>query len=119
MNKNDFSEVIDALDDVLDTEREALLTGDLDQVGRLLERKEALIDRLSQLEKGELTALDALNGKVKRNQALLDHALQGIRSVAQRLATLRRVRSSLDTYDERGSRQTIDMTTEGTVEKRA
>ncbi|WP_299401231.1 flagellar export chaperone FlgN [uncultured Roseobacter sp.] len=119
MTHEDFEDVIDALDDVLEAEREALLTGNLDEVGRLLERKESLIDQLSQLELASREPLEALNSKVERNQALLDHALEGIRSVARRLAALRRVRSSLETYDEKGARHTIDVTPESNVEKRA
>lgn len=119
MTIKDFAEVIEALDELLDQEKAALLKGDLDQVSRLLEQKEALIENLSRLEEGEIRTLEDLNNKVKRNQALLDHALAGIKSVATRLADLRRVRSSLDTYDQHGSRQTIDMKAEKTVEKRA
>ncbi|WP_300033213.1 flagellar biosynthesis protein FlgN [uncultured Roseobacter sp.] len=119
MTDNSFSTVIGELDDLLEAEKKALLAGELEQVGRLLERKEALIDQLSVLEAGEIDQLELLNVKVKRNQVLLDQALQGIRSVAQRLAELRRVRNSLDTYDESGKRQTIDMNAESKVEKRA
>ena len=119
MTDSDFTAVIGELDDLLDAEKKSLLAGDLEQVGRLLERKESLIDQLSQLEEAELTQLETLNTKVKRNQALLDHALQGIKSVSQRLAALRRVRDSLDTYDESGKRQTIEMNSESTLEKRA
>ncbi|MGC3938117.1 flagellar biosynthesis protein FlgN [Roseobacter sp. EG26] len=114
-----FDEVIEALDDVLDAERSALLNGNIDEVGRLLERKEALIEELAQLEEGSAESLQELNSKIKRNQALLDHALEGIRSVSRRLAALRRVRSSLDTYDEHGARKTIDMSSDGVLEKRA
>lgn len=119
MTNEDFEDVIDALDDVLDAERAALLEGNLDEVGRLLERKESLIDELSQMEMATREPLEGLSSKVERNQALLDQALEGIRSVAQRLAAMRRVRSSLDTYDEKGARRTIDVTPDGVVEKRA
>lgn len=119
MTNEEFKDVIDALDDVLESERAALLEGNLDEVGRLLERKEALIDELSQLELASREPLEDLNSKVQRNQALLDQALEGIRTVARRLAAMRRVRSSLDTYDEKGERRTIDVTPEGVVEKRA
>lgn len=119
MTNEQFEDVIDSLDDVLEAEREALLVGNLDEIGRLLERKEALIDQLATLDEAERAPLEALNAKVERNQALLDHALDGIRSVARRLAALRRVRSSLETYDEKGERRTIDVTPDGAVEKRA
>lgn len=119
MDNQSFVEVIDALDDVLETERSALLNGDLDAIGRLLERKESLIETLSVLEAGETASLERLTGKIKRNQELLDQALDGIRTVANRLAELRRVKNSLDTYDARGTKRTIDIDAEGSVEKRA
>lgn len=119
MSRNDAMDVIDALDDLLEAERAALLSGKIDEVGRLLTRKEALIDELSTLEGRALPELQTLSNKVKRNQDLLDHALEGIRTVARRLASLRRVRSALDTYDARGARHTIDITPEASVEKRA
>ncbi|MEP2640204.1 flagellar export chaperone FlgN [Roseobacter sp.] len=119
MTNEDFEDIIDALDDVLEAERTALLAGDLDEIGRLLERKETLIDQLATLDEADREPLEALNAKVKRNQAMLDQALEGIRSVSRRLAALRRVRSSLETYDEKGERRTINLATQGDVEKRA
>lgn len=119
MDDHGFSEVIDALDDVLETERSALLSGDLDAIGRLLDRKESLIEKLALLEATETASLEKLTDKIKRNQALLDQALDGIRTVANRLAELRRVKSSLDTYDASGAKRRIDMDAEASVEKRA
>lgn len=112
-------DTIDALDDLLDQEREALLTGDLDRVGRLVEQKENLIDQLAQFEHTQLDALMQLDEKFKRNQVLLDSALDGIRRVARRLSALRRVRNALDTYDAQGERQTIDISATSSFEKRA
>lgn len=119
MAEDEFHRIFDALDDLLDEEKTALLEGNLDHVARLLETKETLIDGLSVLEEGEAQSLQQLDKKVRRNQVLLDSALAGIRSVAERLAALRRVRRSLDTYDEKGVRKTIDMVADKSVEKRA
>lgn len=119
MNTESLQTTMEALDDLLDAEREALLKGKLDQVARLHIRKEALIDTLNRLEFGDRGVLEGLHGKVQRNQALLDSALDGVRSVARRLAAIRRVRQSLDTYDSFGQKQTVDVRTSGTVEKRA
>ena len=112
-------DLIDSLDDILDEEREALLQGDLEKIGRLVERKESLISRLNEIETAEAAALKDLQEKVQRNQGLLDGALEGIRRVASRLALLRRVKLTLETYDATGVKQTIDCPKDGSLEKRA
>lgn len=111
--------VMSDLDELLDQEREALLVGKLDTIRRLIDRKEALIDELSALEAVDTAELIVLNEKVKRNQDLLDSALAGIRSVASRLAAMRRVRRTLDTYDADGKKRSIALSKDGSVEKRA
>ncbi|MEL7091356.1 MAG: flagellar biosynthesis protein FlgN [Pseudomonadota bacterium] len=109
-----------ALDDLLEEERLSLLVGDLDTIHDMHQRKASLIDTLGQLDAAEAEAnLRALNEKVERNQALLDSALAGIRSVARRLAMVRRVRQSLEYYDEDGSKTTVEIGVERQVEKRA
>ncbi|MEP0702355.1 MAG: hypothetical protein ABJC67_13520 [Lentilitoribacter sp.] len=118
--KNDKSnQLFTDLDELLETERSALLSGDLEIIVTLLERKETLIEELSVAEEFEANALDVLTGKMKRNQDLLDSALEGIRNVASRLAAMRRVRSTLDTYDSNGSKQSITIAKDSNVEKRA
>lgn len=112
-------DTIDALDDLLEAERAALLQGQLDEVSRLHQRKEQLIEHLSQLDVQSRAEFDALDGKVKRNQDLLNSALGGLRSVARRLATIRRVRQSLETYDSAGKKHTVDVRSTGSLEKRA
>ena len=116
---NDMMEMtIEALEALLDREREALLDGDLDRLIGQLDEKEALIERLN--ASGDSGAgLKDLQAKVLRNQALLDSALEGIRTVAQKLSALHRVRRSLDTYDESGRKTTIDSAPDRTMEKRA
>lgn len=105
--------VVVDLDELLDQEREALLTGNLEKVGRLISRKESLIDELSVVEAVEVSELAVLDAKVKRNQGLLDQALEGIRSVAARLAAMRRVKHTLDTYDSSGSKHSITLSKDG------
>ncbi len=111
--------LFDDLEDLLEKERAALLNGDLEKVGRLVERKEDLLETLSQIEVTETESLQNLSEKMKRNQELLDSALEGIRAIATRLAALRRVRQQLETYDAAGKKNTIDMPQENALEKRA
>ena len=118
MRTDDAQALVDELDTLLEKERTALLSGDIDAIGRLLQRKESLIDGLNALD-AEAAPLGGLQGKVARNQALLDGALQGIRRASARMAALRRVRRSLETYDASGQKQTIEGEVVHKVEKRA
>lgn len=116
MTDNTQNEAYDALDDLLDRERAALLAGDIDGLGRLAHDKERLIGQLSA---SEHTRLDDLQVKAARNQELLNSALDGIRNVASRLQALREVRDTLNTYDKSGRRQSIEGLGRPQVERRA
>ncbi|MGR3322704.1 MAG: flagellar biosynthesis protein FlgN [Pseudooceanicola sp.] len=118
MQNYDADGILDALDDLLNRERDALLSGQLDRLPDLLEDKERLIERLGRTEMAEESQLAALRRRAERNQALLDNAMRGIRAVAERLGTMRRLRQSLDTYDPSGRRTSI-VTRPGRVERRA
>jgi flagellar biosynthesis/type III secretory pathway chaperone len=111
--------MIDKLGALLDEERRALLNGDLETIGALLKRKEALIDTLNAGKPDNQTETTHLRGKALRNQALLDGTLQGIRTVASRLAAFRKIRRTLETYDRTGHKSEISDAIEHQVEKRA
>ena len=119
MTYDSAQNVVDKLDNVLEQERLALLDGNLVQISELLEQKETLIDTLKSNESAAQPELQKLQDKVARNQALLDGALQGIRTVAARVAAFRKIRRSLDTYDEKGRKQTISGVVDFKMEKRA
>ncbi|KEJ97162.1 FlgN protein [Pseudosulfitobacter pseudonitzschiae] len=119
MSNETVEDTVNALDDLLDQERGALLAGDLDRIARTLDLKQSLIDRLNELDVADRSSLAALNAKVMRNQSLLNSALDGIRAVTRRLATMRRIRSSLDIYDAQGKKNEIALTPNRSVEKRA
>jgi len=119
MTHDTAQNIMDQLDGILDSERQALLAGDLDQLSGLLEKKEGLIDALNMLAPTDRDELQHLQEKLGRNQALLDGALQGIRKVAARLSAYRKIRRSMDTYDESGRKRTIPGAVNHKVEKRA
>lgn len=110
---------IDELDDLLDAERRALLAGNLDEIARLHHRKEQLIDELNSQASADQENLASLNTKLQRNQVLLNTALDGIRSVARRLAAIRRVTQSLETYDQSGRKRSVETRIDRSLEKRA
>ena len=111
--------IIQQLDLILEEERDALLRGDLSQIVALMLKKEQLVDALNALSATASGDLIAVQGKLSRNQALLDGALQGIRTVAARLAAHRRIRRSLDTYDQNGHKRSIPGDIAHHLEKRA
>lgn len=110
---------IDELDEILELEREALIEGKLDKLQSLLERKDALISDLNMLDELERDALETVHNKVSRNQLLLESAMQGIRSVANRMQELRRVRKGLDVYDKSGRKSSYSTMASKKLEKRA
>lgn len=113
------SVILASLDDLLDRERTALLNGDLDAISRGLREKERLIDALNALHDAQDENLSAVRNKAIRNQILLENALTGIRAVADRVSALRRVRDTLETYDQSGRKTAISTLRTGQVEKRA
>ena len=106
----------DALEDLLDRERSALLAGDIEGLARMGDEKERLLTALADAPP---RALDAIRDKADRNRVLLNSALDGIRAVSLRLAALREVRETLDTYDRGGNRQQIRGLARSRIERRA
>jgi len=119
MPDNTPQQLINKLDDILDAERQALLDGDLDQLVHHLSNKEALLDEISTIEVHDAEPMSSVQEKLRRNQVLLDGALQGIRRAAARMSAMRRVRKSLETYDEDGRKKIIEGQVTRKVERRA
>lgn len=119
MAANETDQILDALNELLEVERTTLLTGKLNDLAGMVDEKERLVGLISKTQSASPDALRLLDLKVKRNQLLLDGALEGIRAVARRLTTLRQVRASLETYDAKGTRKAIDIARDPSVEKRA
>ncbi|WP_415257234.1 flagellar biosynthesis protein FlgN [Sulfitobacter sp.] len=85
----------------------------------MADRKEALIEALNSAEVDDDTQLKLLDVKVKRNQELLNNALEGIRKVTRRMAAFRRVQASLETYDKNGDKCIVEVAPKTSVERRA
>lgn len=110
---------IEALNTLLDAERAALLQGDLESLADMLPEKEALIEDMNGAPPVDIAAVQALGGKVRRNQLLLDGALEGIRAAVSRMSALREMRAGLETYGADGQKHRIATETDSSVEKRA
>jgi len=107
------------VESLLARERTALLSGDLHAVGALAQEKEAIAAELEQIGPGALHAAKRLGEAARRNQALLDGALQGIRLATARLSNHRRLRGTMETYDPQGRKTTIAGILAHKVERRA
>lgn len=119
MLKPDPRRAMQKLDGVLDREKQALSSGDLDSLTGLLREKEALLPAFEGVSADVLPGLVVLKEKVDRNQALLGGALEAVRDVADRINMLRRAHRSLETYDDSGKRSTILTQNGQRMEKRA
>jgi flagellar biosynthesis/type III secretory pathway chaperone len=119
MTAEDRISLLGEMNLLLEDERKTLLKGDLDGLESLLERKEALVVRLNQIEQLSDGDLGELRNKAARNHELLDSAMQGIRAVADRMAELRRVRKGLQTYDRSGRKTEVETSSQRKLEKRA
>ncbi len=119
MTNRDPQTFIDELDRILDEERAALMQGDLKKMEHIIARKEEAIEQLNSITDIEKETLAHVQTKVVRNQDLLDSAMEGIRSVAARMAELRRVRKGLDVYDSTGRKTRYGTRANKKLEKRA
>ena len=119
MTEPTHTDIMADLDALLEEEREALLTGALHRIEELMQRKSALIDTYVLASADKPDALADLQGRLGRNQVLFDQALAGIRNVAARLGTLRRLRKTLETYDRNGQKSALVTSEENRLERRA
>ncbi len=119
MTEQTTADIMAALDALLEEERAALLTGALDRIEDVMQRKAMLIDALAESGVDDPGSVSALQAKLGRNQVLFDQALAGIRNVAARLSALRRLRKTLETYDQHGRKSTLVTSEDNKLERRA
>ena len=100
--RHEIDPVLDAFEDLLDQERDLLLTGSLDGLARIVENKAQLAGRLSQIEGAD--GLEGLKAKAERNARLLEAAGAGVRSVIRRISAVREGPEPLSTYSASGER---------------
>lgn len=91
----------DRLAELLATERTALLSGRLADLGPMLDTKKALVETLSTQSQNR-GALAAIEADLARNARLYEAALAGLREGEARAAALRRVEGGFATYDRDG-----------------
>ena len=108
-----------ALDELLDDERDALLSGDLAKIARLIDLKEKLVSELNVSDDLDPIALKGLRHKIAQNQDLFVSARAGLTAVSKRLELMKRVRTTLETYDHKGRKTAVDMGKTRKMERRS
>ncbi|MBV2359325.1 flagellar protein FlgN [Thalassococcus sp. CAU 1522] len=116
---SDAQAILAKLQALIEAERAALLSGDLDALATLVENKSDLLMQLSDETSLSVEDLQPIRSTLKRNQELFDHALAGVRNVVDRLGQVRRLRQDLSTYDPNGQRQAFGSQDQKRLEKRA
>lgn len=99
--------LLDRVEALLEAERAALLSGQLDLLAPLLVEKERLARLLGRGPAGRPDRLARLTQIAARNQALIEAALGGLRRAAARAAACRGVVGQLHTYDSQGARRCL------------
>ena len=115
---SDTLHVIDALEDLLDKERAAILSGALGNMGRIAAEKERILDG-RELTAPDQHTLDRVRHKAARNQTLLAAAIRGVRAVTSRLEVMRNGPKETSTYDRAGQRKILNSHLQGTLHRRA
>lgn len=97
------SDSVADLEEILWTERTALLKGDFEALADLRQRKEDTLARVMESRDGlSPQAYADLSKIAARNQALLQHAARGIAAVRRRLLEVRDAQSGEATYGPSG-----------------
>lgn len=107
------------LEVLLDRERQAILAGELDLLARISAQKEAFLIEDAPHQPPDPALLQRLRTKAGKNQHLLGSVLKGIRAVTSRLKVLRDGAATLNTYNQKGARQTVGPAPGSSIERRA
>ncbi|MEM6413900.1 MAG: hypothetical protein AAF720_04515 [Pseudomonadota bacterium] len=115
VNEKPIRQIASELTDILDQERNALITGDYATVNNLIDEKRCLaeaFERLvaptdaisAQIEKLDEPSAIKLQEALARNEAMLSGARNGIEQARKRLAVLSRKSNEVGVYDASGDR---------------
>lgn len=111
--------IFDELHDLLDQEKYALLSGNLDGVSKLLEEKQRLTGQISHLSTIEEKNKSKLRSKIDRNQKLIKSAMEGILYASNRISELHKAGNELNTYNRSGERVKTTSPLGRKIEKRS
>lgn len=93
---------LSAIHRVLQDERNAIRTGNFDELPDLIARKEVLLDAVYTTDVHDL---DTLRQGLQHNQKLIEAAISGLRTAGQRVDQIVAVARKCTTYDRNGQAQ--------------
>ncbi len=96
----------EALQDMLDRERQAVLGGRFDVLERMATEKDRLV-RAVVLQSPDLETLRRLRANTERNNRLLEAMRAGVQAARARLDAMRHPVTELSTYDASGRKSAI------------
>ena len=102
----DRAKPAEALDELYERERTAILSGRFDVLDRLGTEKERLVASVVRTGSTE-PVLHRLRRQADRNGALLRAMESGIRAAARRIEAMRTESTALQTYDSTGQKQAM------------
>jgi hypothetical protein len=94
------------LSELLEKERSAIVSGAFEDLTLLAPEKERLLLTLTTQDVG-VRHLRMISAAVSRNQTLLAAAIEGVKTVAERIEVLRKARDGFETYDRSGERSHV------------
>jgi flagellar biosynthesis/type III secretory pathway chaperone len=98
-----IANALSALEDLLDHEREIILTGKIGSFQRIAQDKERLLTRLAKVDADPET-LQRVRAKAERNQELLVAAARGLKAATRRMEAMTTKRdTNLRTYGRDGA----------------
>ena len=107
----------DAMISLLEAERQLLLSGDLEALAKLADRKISLQEKLSK-KKLDTQVLDRIQRQARRNEILLQAALEGIKLATERVKAAQSP-SAFSTYQKDGRSVPLSQENGKTLARRA
>ena len=93
--------VITQLHQILDQERNALITADFSMLGSFVSQKEDLLLQMEE-DSPSRNVLRPIRQKMDENLTLLAAAIKGVAAAGERLSDLQNVKTGLSVYDHAG-----------------
>jgi flagellar biosynthesis/type III secretory pathway chaperone len=101
------TDLVRTLEACLGQEQLHLLRGEIEPLSELGGKRRQIMDALEAADRIDPEVLARLQRLARRNMAMIEAALRGVRSARLRIEEIRRVSRSLDTYSAKGAMENL------------